>query len=162
MPKGLRAASYWTRLLRVVASFVEAMPRPACSCPFGSAHYSGSSHSSLCLRFLHVRIVALLQTHDLDPYRSTHELAQALEELEDGGTKGGARAFWRGGGMDPTVLDWIGGEIEKSRTRAAHARKHGEATTAHAARVKALKNVRTALRRYAEDGTQITEPRTHR
>lgn len=157
MPKGLRARSYWTRLLRVVASFV-ALARPLCTCSVSGRDAAFAfSHAATCPRFLHVRLLALLERSGLEPYSDGY-LATVLEELEAGGTQGGADAVWKGGGMDEIVALWFSREIDRAKRRAARARAHGEATTAHDSRVKALKDARTAIRRYAENGTQIHPP----
>lgn len=155
MPRGLRAGSFWTRLLRVVASFV-VKTRPECTCP-RRASASKYAHAAGCPRFLHLRIVALLQRHGLEPYDDA-ALVKTLELLEAGrGTAGGADTSWRGGGTDPIVEAYLKLEIHKAQERAARARETRSPATAHDSRVKALKNVRTALRRYAGSGTMIVD-----
>lgn len=157
-PRGLLAGSYWTRLLRVVASFVATVARPPCTCPNDRPP---PPHASDCHRWLHLRIVALLQGHDITPYDTANGLGQALNALEDGrGTAGGAEATWKGGGMDPVFDRWLEVQLRRTYARMATAEAHGDATTAHRSRIKCLKQTRAAVRRYAARGTMIVDMTT--
>lgn len=156
-----RALSLQTRLLRA-AAWVVANTEPArCTCAGGST--GKYSHAAHCYRWVHLRVRALLERHGFAAYADTtlDAALEALEAVERGGMQGGARTSWKGGGDDPVVEAWLAQELAKARAAAQRARMERRPSGAHDARVRALRHVRTALRRYARDGTQIVDMTRH-